>query len=225
MVQQMVVRLAHVDLERRLRRALAGSLPGPSAQAHMAPVPRPGWLRGRAALEARPAAGLILLFPVEGQVHLLLTERASHLPNHAGQVSLPGGAVEPGESVEEAALREAREETGVAGAAVRLLGRLTPLHIPVSGYLLHPVVGVTDCRPAILPARAEVEQVIEPALDDLLDPACVRHVPCLRDTLFDDVPYYAVGTHQVWGATAMILAEFLQVVRQVLTSTSEPPAP
>jgi 8-oxo-dGTP pyrophosphatase MutT (NUDIX family) len=201
------------DLERLLAAALAGLLPGAEAQLRLAPTPRPGWPPGQSPADARPAAALLLLFQADSDVRVLLTVRASSLPSHAGQVSLPGGAVEEGESIEEAALREAHEETGLSPSAVRVIGRLTPLHIPVSGYLLHPVVGVTDRRPNLRPAAGEVERVIEPRIDDLLAPGCVRHTPRLNDRLFQDVPYFAVDGQQVWGATAMILSEFLAVVR------------
>jgi hypothetical protein len=97
---------------------------------------------------------------------------------------------------------------------VRVLGRLTPLHIPVSGFVLNTVVGVADARPAFRLADTEVDQILEPSLGDLSDPAAVRRFPRLRDGLFQDVPYYAVAGMQVWGATAMVLAEFLEIVRQ-----------
>jgi 8-oxo-dGTP pyrophosphatase MutT (NUDIX family) len=199
------------DLERRLRLALAGPLPGAEAQRRMAPTPRPGWLPGRSPAESRDAAALLLLFPAASAVRLLLTVRSSRLPSHAGQVSLPGGAVEAGESVEHAALREAHEETGVDPAGVRVLGRLTPLHIPVSGFVLHPIVGVADARPDFRLSHGEVDQLLEPSLDYLLDPGCVRRFPRMRDGLFQDVPYFALDGLQVWGATAMVLAEFLQL--------------
>jgi len=202
------------DLERQLRLALAGTLPGVEAQRRMAPIPRPGWLPGRSPDESRPAAALLLLFPAAAPAHVLLTVRSSQLPSHAGQVSMPGGAVEEGESLEEAALREASEEAGVDSAAVRVLGRLTPLHIPVSGFVLNTVVGVADARPEFRLAGTEVERILEPRLADLLDPAAVRRFPRLADGLFQDVPYFAIDGVQVWGATAMVLAEFLEIVRQ-----------
>ncbi len=226
MVQQMTVSTTLSDLESRLRLALAGPLPGADAQRRLAPTPRPGWRQGRAPDELRRAGALLLLFPIGRRVHLLLTVRSSDLPNHAGQVSLPGGAVEAGESIEEAALREANEETGVDPASVRLLGRLTPLHIPVSGYVLHPVVGVSDVRPAYRPAAREVERLAEPALDDLLDPASVRHESMVWDGVAREVPYFSLDGLVVWGATAMVLAEFIAVaLARPPSSTSRAPAP
>jgi 8-oxo-dGTP pyrophosphatase MutT (NUDIX family) len=198
-------------VESHLRSALAGPLPGVEAQRRMAPTPRPGWRPGRSPDESRDAAGLLLLFPIDDCVHLLLTVRSSGLPNHAGQVSLPGGAVEAGESFEQAALREAREETGVDPAQVRVLGRLTPLHIPVSGFFLHPVVGVSDSRPTYRLADREVDRLIEPSLDALLDPACVRREWGLWGGASREVPYFALGGLVVWGATAMVLAEFVEL--------------
>jgi 8-oxo-dGTP pyrophosphatase MutT (NUDIX family) len=218
MVQEIVPMMTFPDLERRLLVALAGPLPGLEAQRRLAPTPRPGWLPGRSPIESRAAAGLLLLFPIDARVHLLLTVRSSRLPNHAGQVSLPGGGVEAGETIEHAAMREAHEETGVDPAQVRLLGRLTPLHIPVSGYVLHPVVGLTDSRPDFRLADAEVDKLIEPSLEVLLDPGCVRHTTRMMDGLFQDVPYFSLDGVQVWGATAMVLAEFLQLVGEAEAS-------
>jgi 8-oxo-dGTP pyrophosphatase MutT (NUDIX family) len=207
----MAVKTTLSDLESRLRVALAGPLPGLEAQRRMAPTPRPGWQPIGAAGQLRDAAGLVLLFPIEGRVHLLLTVRSTRLPSHAGQVSLPGGAVEAGESMEEAALREAHEEIGLEPALVRVLGRLTPLHIPVSGFVLHPIVGAVDVRPSYQLAYSEVERVVEVGLDALLDPGCVKHQSGTWDGVARQVPYFAVDDLVVWGATAMVLAEFIDI--------------
>ena len=202
--------------------AVAGGLahlPGVEAQLRMAPQPRGGWKPGFAPDQARPAAALLLLFPVEGQAVVLLTKRSSGLPNHASQVSLPGGAVDPGESIDDAALREAEEDVGLARSGVRLLGRLTPLHIPVSGFVLHPVVGVSAIRPAMRPEPGEVDRLIEAPVAHLLD--SVRHHRVRRAIggYEFEMPYFDLEGEQVWGATAMVLAEFAAVLGVAVSAT------
>ena len=187
-------------------------LPGVDAQLRMAPQPRGGWKPGFAPEQARPAAALLLLFPVAGHAVILLTKRAPDLPTHASQVSLPGGAVDPGESVEDAALREAEEEVGLARADVRVIGRLTPLHIPVSGFVLHPIVGISEVRPAMRPEPGEVERIIEAPVGHLLDPRRHHRVNRARDGYEFEMPYFDLDDEQVWGATAMVLAEFAAIL-------------
>jgi 8-oxo-dGTP pyrophosphatase MutT (NUDIX family) len=187
-------------------------LPGIEAQLRMAPQPRGGWKPGFAPDLAKPAAALLLLFPVDGRAVVLLTKRAPDLPHHAGQVSLPGGTVDPGETVEDAALREAEEEVGLARAAVRIIGCLTPLHIPVSGFVLHPVVGLAQERPAMRPEPGEVERLIEAPVAQLLDPRRHHRVTRVREGIEFEMPYFDLDGEQVWGATAMVLAEFAAVL-------------
>lgn len=196
------------DLEARLRKALTEPLPGLDAQRGMAPQPRPGWRPGTAADYRRLAAALLLIYPGDG-ASIVLTIRSGALSHHSGQVSLPGGAVSEGESVADAALREAGEEIGIDPAAVRVLGVLTPLDIPISGFLLHPVVGVMDHRPTFLPADGEVERILEVPVDHLLDPARAGFDQRLRDGVHYDVPFFGIDGEVVWGATAMVLSEFL----------------
>jgi 8-oxo-dGTP pyrophosphatase MutT (NUDIX family) len=184
------------------------SPPGAEAQQRMAPQPRRGWRPGLAPDGARPAAALLLLFPTDGEATVLLTKRSSALPQHGGQVSLPGGAVDPGEGIEAAALREAQEEVGLAPGLVRIAGRLTPVHIPVSGFVLHPVVGFASARPATTPEAGEVDRIIEVPLAHVLDPRRHRRTWRVREGIEIDVPYFDIGGEQVWGATAMVLAEF-----------------
>ncbi len=200
------------ELERRLSAALAGPKPGAKAHVLLSPRPRPGWNPGRLPEESRQGAGAVLFYPLRGEAHLILTVRAGHLQSHRGQVSFPGGAVERGESVEEAALREASEEVGVDAAGVRLLGSLTSLHIPASGYVLHPVVGVADAHPVLRPAEGEVERILEVPFAELADPARLKTEPRVLAGERCLVPYFDLCDEKVWGATAMVLAELLWLV-------------
>ncbi|HEY8548876.1 MAG TPA: CoA pyrophosphatase [Vicinamibacterales bacterium] len=163
---------------------------------------------------SRLAAALLCLFERTGRPHIVLTLRGSDLPHHAGQVSLPGGRVEPGETPEQAALREAHEEVGLAAEIVRIAGRLTPIDIPVSGYTLQVVVGVAIDSPVFVPAAHEVAEVIEVPVEELLDTSRIRRTTLERDGQVLDVPCFDLGGLQVWGATAMALAEMIEVLRR-----------
>jgi 8-oxo-dGTP pyrophosphatase MutT (NUDIX family) len=159
-----------------------------------------------------------LFFPKDDHPHLVLTVRGAGLPRHPGQISLPGGAVEPGETVEQAAVREAVEETGVDPDVVRVLGLLTPLHIPVSGFLLYPVVGVSSVPPVWHPAPEEVDRILEVRLDELLDAQRLGESRMLRQGIEYDVPHFDFAGEHVWGATAMVLAE----LRSALSAGNAP---
>src|SRR4029079_1647354 len=149
------------EIETALRARLGKTLPGIEAQMRVAPaLLRDAWRRGEIEVQPRQAAALLLLYPHEGGPAVALTVRASGLTRHPGQISLPVGAPDLGETLADAALREAAEETGVDPASVRVLGELTPVHVIVSGFTLHPIVGVTDRRPDFLPAPDEVEEIL-----------------------------------------------------------------
>jgi len=201
-----------IELEAVLRERLAGTLPGLEAQLRFMPTPAPartGWKPGEFPSDARIAAGLLLLYPGEHGPSIALTVRASGLRRHPGQISLPGGATDPGETLVQAALREAHEEIGVDPAGVRILGELTPVYVLVSGFTLHPVVGITHHRPTFAPAAREVEAVLEVSVADLQDASRIRHGTRTREGVAIEYPYFDLLGHQVWGATAMILGEFI----------------
>lgn len=192
--------------------ALAKPLPGGAAHALMSPQPRRTWPAGAGPDQVRDAAGLLLVYPdAVDRAHIVLTVRAGTLGRHGGQVSLPGGVIEPGESYAHAALREAHEEIALDAHLVRIAGALTPVDIPVSGFRLHPIVGLTDARPALAAADGEVARILDIALDDLTAPGCVAQTTRERDGRRIDVPAFCVAGEEIWGATAMVLAEFLSL--------------
>jgi len=223
----------------RLEAGLRSTLPGPDAQARLAPLPRRQWPTGLNPARVRNAAGLLLVYPRSektaetaenakqnvslrslrsprflpgrDEAHIILTVRAEAL-RHGGQVSLPGGVVDPGETFEQTALREAHEEIALALNEVRVLGALTPLDIPVSGFRLHPIVAVNPTRPALTPSDGEVARILEVGLDELLDPQHFSTTERVRDGATFTVPAFHVHGVEIWGATAMVLAEFLALL-------------
>lgn len=201
----------YTDARVRLEAALSGPLPGLEAHQRLAPMPPRDWPGGIRPARLRHAAGLLLLFPIRDIAHIVVTLRGEAL-RHGGQISLPGGVIEEGETFEEAALREAHEEVALPIGHVRTLGRLTPVDIHVSGFRLHPVVGVTDATPTLRPAAGEVARVIEIPVADLFDPRALTQQTIERDGRSYDVPMLAAQGAQIWGATAMVVAEFLTLL-------------
>ena len=159
----------------------------------------------------------MLLYRRRGGLVLPLTRRTDKLQMHKGQISLPGGAREPQDpTFVQTALRETGEELGIPAGAVDVLGPLTPLFIPVSAFCVYPYVGYARQAVPLQPDANEVAEVIEVSVEHLLDPATRQEEIHWRDNQRFEVPTYRVGDHRVWGATAMILAELLTLLRTAL---------
>jgi 8-oxo-dGTP pyrophosphatase MutT (NUDIX family) len=195
----------------RLRDRLAKPLPGRSAQARFEPDLAFGRHAGPAPASARSAAVVLLLYQHAGEWSVPLTVRPEHLTHHAGQVSLPGGLVEPGETTAAAALRELEEELGIAESEVTLLGTLSPLYLYISDFLITPHVAAAANRPTFHPSDFEVAEILEMPLSMLTGTTPPARV--LRG--FKQLRFYApaqhLAGHEVWGATAMILSELAAV--------------
>ncbi|HEX9371649.1 MAG TPA: CoA pyrophosphatase [Roseiflexaceae bacterium] len=166
-------------------------------------------------VQPRPGAVLILLYPDGPDLRLPLTVRSDQLPSHRGEVSLPGGAIEPDDDGPiAAALRECHEELGVNPAHVAVWGTLSPFYIPPSNFRITPVVGFSEGPPLLRPNGDEVSAVITVTLRELLDPATVvvEQWTLRGDQL--SVPFFAIAGHKVWGATAIVLSEFVERMRR-----------
>ncbi len=201
--------------------AIAGFLDGPDPLAGPLPdgpdvlMPRftDGRLRPRLDIPAgaRRAAVLVLLFPdADGEARLVLTERVTYDGLHSGEVSFPGGKAEADDVDDRAtALREAAEEVGldVAAAAVRVVGALAPVWIPVSDFRIEPIVALTARRPALTADPAEVARILEPPVAAFLPAAPIEIV----ERTIGDWPLryggYRIDGLHVWGATARILGQ------------------
>lgn len=183
---------------------------GLAAQRRMMPVARPIRRPAEMGGQARQGAVLLLLYPKNGHLHFVLTRRPDTLPSHPGQISLPGGRQEANETLTMAALRETQEEIGVDPAGVQLLGPLTPLYIPPSDFEVHPFVGWHPTQPGFVPAGHEVAELIETPLQLLVDPATRQHEMWDLRGVTMEVPFFHIYGHKVWGATAIILGEFVE---------------
>ena len=163
---------------------------------------------------AQPAAVLIPLFEEAGETHVVLTRRAAHLRSHTGEVSFPGGRLDEGEAPLAAALREATEEVGIDPAAVEIVGELAPLATLSSRSGITPFVGVLSGRPNLRPNPAEVELAFDIALADLIAPGVYRSELWQFPTGTGDRPihFFHLPHDIVWGATARILHELLDLV-------------
>ena len=173
-----------------------------------------------AGKDGRLAATLVLLYPgVDGRPYLVLTVRQPTLRAHSGQISLPGGSRDGDETAEETARREAYEEVGVDPRQPDVLGRLTPLYIPPSGFSVTPVVASLSERPPFVPQEAEVAALLEVPVAALLDPGTRRSSRRSVPAGAFDVPYFELAGREVWGATAMMLAEFAAVLADAYSAT------
>ncbi|MGE0712198.1 MAG: CoA pyrophosphatase [Planctomycetota bacterium] len=192
----------------------------------------PGALEGLAALErlaralrARPqrrvrlpgvrrAGVLVPLFVREGELQAWFTRRREDLAHHAGQVSFPGGRLEPGEEPLAAALREAEEEVGLSPASVRPLGALSELLVGVSGFVMSPWVGEVPADAPLTANPAEVARVFSVPLRQLVDPARTRYTrrPKLLRGVTYTIPYFEWEDELIWGATGKVLVELLEAL-------------
>ncbi|WP_235009895.1 NUDIX hydrolase [Algoriphagus boritolerans] len=162
----------------------------------------------------RKSGVLILFYPDERGAFFPLIKRPEYVGFHSGQVAFPGGKMELSDAdIIQTALREAEEEVGVDRDQVRVLGRLSDLYIPTSNFLVSPVVGFLEKRPEFIPEANEVSRIIPTAVPLLFNPEIKkRKMLTIGKSMNLDAPYFEIDGEIVWGATAMILSELIQIL-------------
>jgi 8-oxo-dGTP pyrophosphatase MutT (NUDIX family) len=200
----------------QLRTAFSGQLPGQEAQFKMASSFRfsPEFIDEQRP-KARVGSVLVLLFPIDNEIYTLLTLRTSYKGVHSGQVSFPGGKKDESDSdLMATALRETWEEVGVPDYDIELIGNLTELYIPASNFIVTPFVGLVKARPEFQPNSREVEKIIEAPLSLLLNDQIRKQTQIsINEGLTIDAPYFDIDNEVVWGATAMMLSELVEIIR------------
>lgn len=197
----------------KLKTNLSNGLPGRSAQLKMAPTFSDGTgLPIETNKLTRESAVLICVYPDNGTVNTILIKRTTYNGPHSGQISFPGGKREPFDcSIEATALREAKEEIGIDISKVTVLGTLSPLYIPLSNYMVIPIVGVIPKPENISLNLQEVEYTINVNLQDFKQE---ENILVKTQNIGNNpvtAPFYSIGNEVVWGATAMIIAEFAEL--------------
>jgi 8-oxo-dGTP pyrophosphatase MutT (NUDIX family) len=203
---------------RNLEEELTKPLPGQAAQLKMSSMVRIRELMNFIQPEdAVQSSVLVLLYPSDDQVTLVLMLRPDYNGVHSGQISLPGGKYEDGdESLIYTALREAKEEIGIDPHKVQIIGQLTELYIPPSNFVVTPVIGYLTSRPVFTPDPKEVAKIIEISLNELLDDVNIQQKKMnLRNGITMKVPSFYIDGNIIWGATAMMLSEFREITRKI----------
>jgi len=211
-----------VDFSKKISGELKLKLPGFSAQSRMSPPGRKAMIDSmNEKINPQLSAVLILLFSDDQSKSpkIVLIERSENENgNHSGQIAFPGGRVEDSDSsLLKAALREAEEEIGINQSDVTILGALTPLFIPVSNFLVHPFVGVNFGCPEFIKHSKEVNDIVSVGLDDLFS----KEIKSTAEILIKnrsqkmEVPCYKIEGKVIWGATAMIISEFEEIIRRI----------
>ena len=206
------------EFREQLKKALSGPLPGIEAHQKLAPYRKtPAEAIALSGKNPRLSATLTLLYPSDNQWNIILTKRHDYGGTHSAQVSFPGGKKEDGDiDLMQTAIRETMEETGVELHAEQVLGQLTEVYIPPSNFLVYPFLALVEERPEFHPDPHEVHYLIEfPALD-LLNENIIRETTVTTGGgLRMKVPYFDIRGEVVWGATAVILSEFRELLKDI----------
>jgi len=160
----------------------------------------------------KKAAVLLALFKKNNEWYFPLIKRPMHERNHPGQIALPGGAKEEDEKLNYTAIREAFEEVGIKTESVDIIGKLTPLPVPVSGYLIYPFIGILKKEPKWILNEDEVDELIITKVSELVNTDNYYSETWELHGNKVEVPHFRINDHVIWGATASVLSEFIDLI-------------
>lgn len=190
-------------------------MPGTDAQFRLVPPSRKNYPEMDPA-NVRLGGVLALFFPDDDLVKLVFIQRQNYLGVHSGQISFPGGGYEEqDQTFDKTAIRETNEEIGIPEIDIKILGELSTLYIPPSNFLVHSFAGFIDYCPTFHPDPAEVSEVFSIPVEELMDADCYQTKEVKAGETIMTVPCYFTQNRMIWGATAMILSELLEVIRRV----------
>ncbi len=201
-----------------LKQTLAEPLPGREAQFLMEPITRKIELqKQKNRAEAKLSAVLILLYPKNRKVCTVMIKRPIYDGVHSGQIAFPGGKKEVDDfDLIQTALRETKEEIGVNQDDIRVIGELTQLYIPPSNFNVLPIIAYTNSEPNFILEKNEVDRIIEIDIDDFANPKNRMHKKILsRNNIRLSVICYFIQNEIIWGASAMIISEFVEIVKRI----------
>jgi 8-oxo-dGTP pyrophosphatase MutT (NUDIX family) len=194
-----------------IRHELRKPLPGEESHNKMAPVTRSPI---NTDMSFQRGGVLVLLYPYDNRPNVVFMKRVEDNTPHSAQISFPGGRFESADkSLQVTALRETEEELRIPATRIEIIGHLTPLEIQVSNVEVKPFVGVSYNKPHFKPNPEEVDYLIEVNLKDMLKPDIIQKKNEFIKGIRIEIPYYNIRNNHIWGATAMILSEFLDIIR------------
>jgi len=201
------------DYTNKLTDKLSNDLPGFSSQKKMIPEGRPHHIDAANIKNIKKSAVLLLLHKDEDEIYITFIKRVTDGSKHSGQIALPGGKFEKEDkNLSKTAIRETEEEVGVNRNDIKILGTLTPLFIPVSNYSVQPVVGSIDYKPDFVKNIDEVDEIYNVKINELKDAYTVCKTFVIQEEKVI-APFYILNGIEIWGATAMILSEFIDIIQ------------